>query len=279
MIPKEYSIEGKVALVTGAGRGIGKSIALTLAEAGADVTVAARTVKQIEQTAGEIRQLGRKALAVPTDVTKANEVKRVVEQTVSQFGKIDILVNNAGIDILKPIAFVPEMKKMKPPEWKVADSWDTPLTEEEWHQVIDTNLTSAFLFAQAVAPHMLKQRKGKVINISSNSADLAPPYFSAYCVSKAGLSMLTRCLAIEWAPFHICVNAIGPGDIRTELNAGVFDQPEMKEFMLASIPLRRFGETREVALLVLFLASEASNYITGQTIFMDGGQVARGRGI
>jgi NAD(P)-dependent dehydrogenase (short-subunit alcohol dehydrogenase family) len=279
MIPKEYSIEGKVALVTGAGRGIGKSIALTLAEAGADVTVAARTVKQIEQTAGEIRQLGRKALAVPTDVTKANEVKRVVEQTVSQFGKIDILVNNAGIDILKPIAFVPEMKKMKPPEWKVADSWDTPLTEEEWHQVIDTNLTSAFLFAQAVAPHMLKQRKGKVINISSNSADLAPPYFSAYCVSKAGLSMLTRCLAIEWAPFHICVNAIGPGDIRTELNAKVFDQPEMKEFMLASIPLRRFGETREVALLVLFLASEASNYITGQTIFMDGGQVARGRGI
>lgn len=279
MIPKEYSIEGKVALVTGAGRGIGKSIALTLAEAGADVTVAARTVKQIEQTAGEIRQLGRKALAVPTDVTKANEVKRVVEQTVSQFGKIDILVNNAGIDILKPIAFVPEMKKMKPPEWKVADSWDTPLTEEEWHQVIDTNLTSAFLFAQAVAPHMLKQRKGKVINISSNSADLAPPYFSAYCVSKAGLSMLTRCLAIEWAPFHICVNAIGPGDIRTELNARVFDQPEMKEFMLASIPLRRFGETREVALLVLFLASEASNYITGQTIFMDGGQVARGRGI
>jgi len=279
MIPKEYSIEGKVALVTGAGRGIGKSIALTLAEAGADVTVAARTVKQIEQTAGEIRQLGRKVLAVPTDVTKANEVKRVVEQTVSQFGKIDILVNNAGIDILKPIAFVPEMEKMKPPEWKVADSWDTPLTEEEWHQVIDTNLTSAFLFAQAVAPHMLKQRKGKVINISSNSADLAPPYFSAYCVSKAGLSMLTRCLAIEWAPFHICVNAIGPGDIRTELNAKVFDQPEMKEFMLASIPLRRFGETREVALLVLFLASEASNYITGQTIFMDGGQVARGRGI
>jgi len=279
MIPKEYSIEGKVALVTGAGRGIGKSIALTLAEAGADVTVAARTVKQIEQTAGEIRQLGRKVLAVPTDVTKANEVKRAVEQTVSQFGKIDILVNNAGIDILKPIAFVPEMEKMKPPEWKVADSWDTPLTEEEWHQVIDTNLTSAFLFAQAVAPHMLKQRKGKVINISSNSADLAPPYFSAYCVSKAGLSMLTRCLAIEWAPFHICVNAIGPGDIRTELNAKVFDQPEMKEFMLASIPLRRFGETREVALLVLFLASEASNYITGQTIFMDGGQVARGRGI
>lgn len=279
MIPKEYSVEGKVAIVTGGGRGIGKSIALTLAEAGADVTVAARTVKQIEGIADEVRQLGRKALAVPTDVTKADEVKRVVEQTVSQFGKIDILVNNAGIDILKPIAFVPEMKRLKPPEWKVADSWDTPLTEAEWHQVIDTNLTSAFLFAQAVAPHMLRQRKGKVINISSNSADLAPPYFSAYCVSKAGLSMLTRCLAIEWAPFNICVNAIGPGDIRTELNANVFDQPEMKEFMLASIPLRRFGETRDVALLALYLASEASNFMTGQTLYIDGGQLARGRGI
>jgi len=279
VIPKEYSVEGKVAIVTGGGRGIGKSIALTLAEAGADVTVAARTVKQIEGIADEVRQLGRKALAVPTDVTKADEVKRVVEQTVSQFGKIDILVNNAGIDILKPIAFVPEMKRLKPPEWKVADSWDTPLTEAEWHQVIDTNLTSAFLFAQAVAPHMLRQRKGKVINISSNSADLAPPYFSAYCVSKAGLSMLTRCLAIEWAPFNICVNAIGPGDIRTELNANVFDQPEMKEFMLASIPLRRFGETRDVALLALYLASEASNFMTGQTLYIDGGQLARGRGI
>jgi len=279
VIPKEYSVKDKVAIVTGGGRGIGKSIALTLAEGGADVIVAARTAKQIEQTADEIRQLGRRALAVPTDITKADEVKGVVEKTVSQFGKIDILVNNAGIDILKPIAFVPEMKEMKLPEWKVADSWDTPLSEAEWHEVIDTNLTSAFLFAQAIAPHMLRQRKGKVINISSNSADLGAPYFSAYNVSKAGLSMFTRCLAVEWAPFNICVNAVGPGDIRTELNARVFDQPEMREFMLASIPLRRFGETREVALLVLFLASEASNYISGQTIYMDGGQLARGRGI
>ena len=279
MIPKEYSVEDRVAIVTGAGRGIGKSIALTLAEGGADVAVAARTEKQIEETAGEIRRLGRKALAVPTDVTRADEVKRVVEKTVSQFGRIDILVNNAGIDILKPIAFVPEMKEVKPPEWKVADSWDTPLSEAEWHEVIDTNLTSAFLFAQAVAPYMLRQRKGKVINISSNSADLGAPYFSAYSVSKAGLSMFTRCLAVEWAPFNICVNAVGPGDIRTELNASVFDQPEMREFMLASIPLRRFGETREVALMVLFLASEASNYTTGQTIYMDGGQLARGNGI
>jgi NAD(P)-dependent dehydrogenase (short-subunit alcohol dehydrogenase family) len=273
---KEYSLEDKVAIVTGAGRGIGKAIALTFAEVGADITVVARTVDQIEQTAKEISELGRRALAVKADVTKKDQVENVVEQTVTQLGKIDILVNNAGTGILKPIAFVPGMKLGG---WQVADSWDTPLTEEEWHLVLNTNLTSAFLFAQAVGPHMLRQRAGKVINISSNSADLAPPYFSSYCVSKAGLSMFTRCLATEWAPFNICVNAVGPGDVLTELNAPVLADPEMKRFMLESIPLGRLGETREIALLVVYLASEASNYMTGQTLMIDGGQLSRGSGV
>lgn len=273
---KEYSLEDKVAIVTGAGRGIGKSIALTFAEVGADITVVARTVDQIEQTAKEISELGRRALAVKADVTKKDQVENVVEQTVTQLGKIDILVNNAGTGILKPIAFVPGMKLGG---WQVADSWDSPLSEEEWHLVLNTNLTSAFLFAQAVGPHMLRQRAGKVINISSNSADLAPPYFSSYCVSKAGLSMFTRCLATEWAPFNICVNAVGPGDVLTELNAPVLADPEMKRFMLESIPLGRLGETREIALLVVYLASEASNYMTGQTLMIDGGQLSRGSGV
>ena len=273
---KEYSLEGKVALVTGAGRGIGKAIALTFAEAGAEVAVAARTVEQIERTASEIRQLGQKALAIPADVTKREQVNRAVEQTLSHFGRIDILVNNAGTAVLKPVVFVPGMKFTG---WQVADGWDTPLSEEEWHLVLDTNLTSAFLFAQAVGPHMLKRRKGKVINISSNSADLAPPYFSAYCVSKAGLSMFTRCLATEWAPYNVCVNAIGPGDIRTELTEPVLADPEMKKFMLEAIPLGRLGETREVALLAVYLASDASDYVTGQTFYIDGGQLARGSGV
>jgi 2-deoxy-D-gluconate 3-dehydrogenase len=272
---EEYSLKGKVAIVTGAGRGIGKAIALTLAEAGADITVAARTTEQIERTAEEIRKLGRRALAVPTDVTKKEQVASVVEQTVSQFGKIDILVNNAGVPILKPISFVPGMKLEG---WQTADSWDTPLTEEEWHLVLNTNLTSAFLFAQAVGPYMLRQKKGKIINTSSNSADLAPPYFSAYCVSKAGLSMLTRCLATEWAPYNICVNAVGPGSVLTELSAPVLNNPERKEFILRAIPLGRMGETREVALLVVYLASEASNWVTGQTFYIDGGQLSRGHG-
>ncbi len=272
---KEYSLEGKAAIVTGAGRGIGKGIALTLAEAGADVTVAARTVEQIEGTAEEIRKLGRRALAVPTDVIKKDQVENVVEQTVSEFGKIDILVNNAGIPVLKPISYVSGMKLEG---WQATDSWDTPLSEEEWHLVLNTNLTSAFLFAQAVGPHMLRQKKGKIINTSSNSADLAPPYFSAYCVSKAGLSMFTRCLATEWAQYNICVNAVGPGSVLTELSTPVLNDPERKKVILERIPMARMGETRDIGLMVVYLASEASNWVTGQTFYIDGGQLSRGNG-
>lgn len=272
---KEYNLEGKVAIVTGAGRGIGKGIALTLAEAGVDLTIAARTRGQLEETATEIRKGGRQALVVPADVTRSDQVKNVVEQTVSHFGRIDILVNNAGIVTLKPIAFIPGMQMEG---WHVADSWDTPLSEAEWHQILNTNLTAAFLFAQAVALHFLKQKKGKIIIISSNSAGLAPPYFSAYCVSKAGLSMFTRCLATEWAPYNINVNAIGPGSIMTELSAPVLKDPDRSKFIIDRIPMGRVGETREIGLLVAFLASNASNWITGQTFYIDGGQLSRGNG-
>lgn len=275
VILKEYSLEDKVAIVTGAGRGIGKGIALTLAEAGADVALAARTEEQLEGTAKEIRKLGRRSLVVPTDVLKREQVANAVARTLSEFGGIDILVNNAGIPVLKPVAFVPGMKLEG---WQTADSWDTPITEEEWHLVLNTNLTSAFLFAQAVGPHMLGRKKGKFINISSNSAELAPPYFSAYCVSKAGLSMFTRCLATEWAPYNICVNAVGPGSVHTELSAPVLNDPERKKSILESVPLGRLGEIREIGLLVVYLASEASNWVTGQTYYIDGGQLSRGNG-
>lgn len=270
---KEYNLEGKTAIVTGAGRGIGKGIVLTLAEAGVDITVAARTVEQLEKTAQEIRRLGRKALVVPADVTRKEDIQNVVEQTIAHFGKLDILVNNAGIIILKPISFIPGMKLEG---WHIADSWDTPLSEEEWHRVLNTNLTSAFLFAQAVGPHMLKQKKGKIINISSNSAGLAPPYFSAYCASKAALSMFTRCLASEWGRYNICVNAIGPGSVYTELSAPTLDDPACLKTITEAIPLRRVGKTRDIGLLVVYLASEASGWLTGETIFIDGGQLMRG---
>ena len=279
MIPKEFSVEGKVAIVTGGGRGIGKAIALTLAEAGADVTVVARTAEQIEQTAKEIRQLGRKSLAIAMDVTKEDQVKEAVEQTISQFGKVDILVNNAGIGSpWKPIAFITGARF---PGWELAgDTWNEQITPEEWHQVIDTNLTSTFLFAQAVGPHMLRQKKGKVINISSNSAELGTQYQAAYCVSKAALSSFTRCLASEWAPYNICVNAIGPGNTKTEMVAQVVrDNPAIEKVLLDAVPAGRMGETREIALLALCLASEASDFVNGQTVYIDGGQLGRGAGI
>ena len=277
MIAKEFSVNGKVAIVTGAGRGIGKAIALVLAEDGADIVVVARTTKQIEQTAEEIRKLGQKALAIPTDVTREDQVKRAVEQTISQFGKIDILCNNAGMDIKKPVAFIPGAKF---PDWETAgDTWDKPQTLEDWYRVMDTNLTSALLFAQAVGPHMLKQKKGKVVNTSSVSAEEGMSYSSAYNVSKAGLNSLTRCLAAEWAPFNINVNAVAPGLTNTELSAFFVSSRHMKPDFLNTIPLGRIAEPREIALLVLFLASEASNYVTGQIFTIDGGAMARGPGI
>jgi NAD(P)-dependent dehydrogenase (short-subunit alcohol dehydrogenase family) len=275
VILKEYELQDKVAIVTGAGRGIGKGIALTLAEAGADVVLAARTEEQLESTAEDIRKLGRKALVVPTDVLEKKQIQNTVEKSLLEFGKIDILVNNAGIPVLKPVTFV---NGMKLEGWQTADSWDNPLSEEEWHLVLNTNLTSAFLFAQAVGPHMLERQKGKIINISSNSAELAPPYFSAYCVSKAGLSMFTRCLATEWAPYNICVNAVGPGSVHTELSAPVLDDPERRKDILGKVPLGRLGEIREIGLMVVYLASEASNWVTGQTFYIDGGQLSRGNG-
>jgi len=277
MVSEDFIVAGKVAIVTGGGRGIGKAIALVLAEAGADVTVAARTPEQVEEVAAEIRRLGRKTLAMPMDVTNEDQVKEVVARTVSEFGKIDILVNSAGISSgMRPVVFVPGIKF---PGWELAgDQWDKPITLEWWDRVMDTNLTSVFLFAQAVGPHMLRQRSGKVINISSNSAELGSTYHSVYCVSKAGLSTFTRCLASEWAPFNICVNAIGPGATKTEMMAEKLKDPLFGKVILEAIPEGRVAEPREIALLALYLASDASNFMTGETLYIDGGQLSHGPG-
>ena len=274
MIANEYRVDGKVAIVTGGGRGIGKAIALVLAEAGADVAVAARSREQIEQTAEEIRKLQRRALAIPTDVSNEEQVKELVDKVISEFSKIDILCNSAGILLFKPVAVLPGVKL---PGWESAgDDWDKPQTLEDWDKVLDTNLTSAFLFAQAVGPHMIKQRKGKVINISSNGAEQGISYNSAYNVSKAGVSAFTRCLASEWGPFNINVNAIAPGLTNTVMIKPLITDPKMMKDKLEKTPLGRLGEPREVALLALFLASSASNFITGQIFTIDGGVMGRG---
>lgn len=272
---KEYDLKDRVAIVTGAGSGVGRGIALTFAEAGVDVAVAARTKEKLDKTAEAICNLGRKALVITADVTKKTDVQNVVAQTLKTFGKIDIMVNNAGIVILKPVVYVPGMKLEG---WGVADSWDTSLREKEWHRVLNTNLTSAFLFAQAIGPYMLERKKGRIINISSNSAELSPPYFSSYCVSKAALSMFTRCLATEWGPYNVTVNAIAPGSVLTELSAPVLKDAERKERIIEAVPLQRLAEPREIGLMAVYLASDAAAYVTGQTFLIDGGQVTRGNG-
>ena len=278
MLTEKYRVDGKVAIVTGAGRGMGKAIALILAEAGADVVVVARTKVQIEQTAKEIRDLGRKALAIPTDITREEQVKLAVEQTVNQFGRIDILCSNAGMLVPNPVVYVPGMEKIT--GWEVVgDNWNQQLTLEGWRRVVDVNLTGALLFAQAAGPYMIRQRSGKVVFTSSTGAEEGHTYLASYCVSKAGVSALTRCLSSEWAQFNINVNAMAPGLVKTEMLTPFIETPEMLQDCLDIVPLGRLGEPQDIALLALFLCSDASNYITGRVITIDGGAIARGTGV
>ncbi|MFC2063251.1 SDR family NAD(P)-dependent oxidoreductase [Chloroflexota bacterium] len=274
---KSTNLYGKTAIITGSGRGIGKAIALTLAKAGANIAVADLLVEEAKKTVQEIENASGKAITIVVDVTKEEQVKNAVAQTVEAFGDIDILVNNAGIsDGMRPVAFVPDTKFMG---WELSgDAWNKPINLEWWHKVLDTNFTSVFLFSQAVAPYMLKKKKGKIINISSTSADLGTPYHSIYCASKAAVSAFTRCLASEWAPYNICVNAIGPGSTETEITKAYLKNPVFEMAILDSIPKGRMAEPQEIAELALFLASEASDFITGQTIFIDGGQIGHGAG-
>ncbi|MCX5999610.1 MAG: SDR family NAD(P)-dependent oxidoreductase, partial [Chloroflexi bacterium] len=246
MLFKEFSLEGKVAIVTGAGRGIGKAVALTLAEAGADVVVAARTVAEIEQTAQEARRTGRKALAIPVDMSKGEAIQAMVDKTIQQFGKIDILVNNAGAVLIKPIVPAPGQKAIgADPKTDLS----TPISEEEWRRVVDLNLTALFLCCGAVAPHMIKQGHGKIINITSGYATKVAAHRGPYGASKAAVAMLTKNMALEWARYNINVNAVGPGLIRTEQSEGFFEDENLLQAIVKSLPLRKVGEARDIGLL------------------------------
>lgn len=269
MLLKEFELTGKSAVVIGGGRGIGKGIAL--AEAGADVLVAARTAEQVEQTALEIRNLDRKGLALCADATKAEDVDSVVTEAISEWGRIDILVNSAGVGSRKPIVPLPDYR----PDWAVAaKNFFLPTSNEEWRHMIDTNLTTIFLATRAVGPHMIRQRKGKIINITSMAGTKGFSYQVVYCTTKAAVSMYTRALALEWARYNINVNAIGPGYVATEMTAMFFENETVRDKLLRSVPLGRLCSPREVGLLAVYLASEASDYLTGQTIYLDGGILA-----
>lgn len=247
-----FKLQGKVAFVTGAARNLGKEIALALAEAGADVAVAARSRLELEKTAEEIRGKGRKALPIVLDVTSLSQVEDAVEKIVSEFGKIDILVNNSATRSHKPLL---------------------ELSEQEWRSVIDTNLTSVFFCCKAVGPVMIHQGGGRVINISSRAGIRGRAKFAPYCASKGGLNQLTLALAIEWAPHNILVNAVAPGTLLTDRSymGAKYSSPTIPKERLSIIPLKRAGELAEIVPIVLYLASEASSYVTGQVIVVDGG--------
>ncbi|MFQ5987378.1 MAG: SDR family NAD(P)-dependent oxidoreductase [Dehalococcoidia bacterium] len=247
---EEFSLQGKVAIVTGDGRAWSKHIALALAEAGADVVLAARNQKGIEESAQEVRRLGRRAMAIPTDVTKSTEIQRMVERAIAEFAKIDILVNGAELQFAKPFLEV---------------------SEEEWKRVIETNLTSVFLCSKAVGKHMMEQKKGRIINIASGLALRGVANSAAYCASMGGILQFTKALALEWARENIRVNSIGPGWFSEE---GVSEEEAKQDPLLRYIPLKRRGRPADIGSLVVYLASAASEYVTGQIFIVDGGLIA-----
>lgn len=254
MLPN-FHLKDQVAIVTGAGRGIGQALAVGLAEAGADVAILARTKSDLNETAALIEKTGRKALPIQTDITKREEVVNAVQQAKEAFGKIDILVNNAGMNIRS----------------KALD-----VTDEEWHTIMETNLHGAFMMAQETAKVMKEQNKGKIINISSVGGGVALRTGVVYASTKAAMIQMTKNLAIEWAQYGINVNAIGPWYFRTPLTEKLLADEAYLNDILSRTPIKRVGELEDLVGPVVFLAGEGANYITGQTLFVDGGMTIYG---
>lgn len=250
----ELVLEGKVAIVTGAGRGLGRALALSLAAAGADLALAGRTGSQLEAVAKEVAGLGRRAHVAVTDVTDEAAVAKLVESTAAELGRLDILVNNAGAA-------------------HGSDLLET--TAEEWDTVLNTNLRGTFLSTRAAGAHMVRQGSGKVINIASNFAFMGVPRFASYCASKAGIVALTRALAVEWARYGVQVNALAPGYFATDINRAARQDAALRASIIRQIPARRMGEPDELGGWAVLLASPASDFVTGETIIIDGGQLAR----
>ena len=247
-----FTLSGKVAIVTGARQGIGKAIALALAEAGADIAICDRVIEdgELNAVAEEVKRLGRRSLAVQADITQKAEVDGLVKRVVAEFGVIDILVNNAAVNIMAPLL---------------------ELREDGWDRVIDTDLKGYYLCSQAVGRRMVEQKRGNIINIASTAAIASAPEMGAYCIAKAGVVMLTRVLAVELAQYNIRVNAIAPSMVKTKFSEPLWSDPETLKQIESEIPLGRLAEPGDIIGAVLFLASDASSYITGHTIIVDGG--------
>src|SRR3984957_12721599 len=249
------SLAGKVAVIIGGTSGIGRALSLGLAEAGADIVASARRDHNVEEVASEIEARGRQTLRVTCDLRDRESLKQLAAASLQRFGKIDILVNCAA-----KIKRVPTLD----------------MTEEEWRDIIDTNLTGAFRACQVFGKHMLERGYGRIINIASLNTFVALSEVAAYAASKAGIASLTRSLAVEWSKRGVLVNAIAPGVFRTALNSDLLDNTARGKELLMRTPMGRFGKTDEVVGAAVYLASDAASFITGQVLVVDGGFLASG---
>jgi NAD(P)-dependent dehydrogenase (short-subunit alcohol dehydrogenase family) len=250
-----FRVDGKVALVTGGARGLGRTMAAALAEAGADIALSGRSRDACQEAAHAIAaSTGRRVCAFQADVTKIDDVENLASGVEAELGRIDILINNAGVNIRGPVQ---------------------QLSEADWDAVIDTNLKGPFLCARSIGPRMVSRGWGRVINMGSIMGVVALPGRAPYASSKAGIINLTRVLALEWAGTGVTVNALCPGAFGTDMNRSLLDDPVKYKEFVSQIPMGRWGEVDELAGAAVFLASEASSYVTGSSIFVDGGWTAR----
>jgi len=251
---KFFDLTGKKALVTGAGRGIGKAVALGLARAGADVGLVARTESELNAVAGQVQEIGRRAVVAASDLTMTADIPALVSGLAGKLGGIDILVNNAGTNIPQ-------------------DSVD--VTEDAWDAIMAINLKSCFFMAQSVGKMMIERgRGGRIINMTSQTGSVALIKRAAYCASKAGLNLVTKVLAMEWGPHEILVNAVAPTFVETEMTKPMLADPQFREYALAKNVLKRFGTTDDVTGAVIYLASPAANLVTGHILLVDAGWTA-----
>ena len=248
-------LTGRIAVVIGATSGIGKAIALGLADAGADVVPTGRRAQLTKEAAREVEARGRRSLAIATDVSDTKSIQTLADAVIEKFGKVDILVNAAGRTVRRPTVDV---------------------SDAEWNEIMDTNLTGMLRACRVFGRHMIERRYGRIINIGSLTSVVALYEVAAYGASKAGVAALTKSLAVEWAPHGVCVNAILPGVFRTALNEGLLDGTDRGRELLARTPARRFGHPEEVAGAAVFLASDSASFVTGHLLAVDGGFLASG---